>query len=177
MLHKRLRGHTRDYEGTQLVQLTQIDQWIIPNHLKLYSAIKVKRNEKGRRRARHTFRLMLFVFPSNRCGEPCYPGNNWTSPGRISGWISCFLLAHASFALSNKLSLSQPTSSHTFTLLILSPTPLQSANSCVGFSCQLGLNHNMEEMAAFRFTQDMPHGLWKTLLGRYLYISQLLETS
>ena len=61
-------------------------------------------------------------------------------------WIPYFaLLAHAGFTLPVTLSLSQPTSFLTFTLLILSPVPPwgERASGCLVLSCSLGLNHNI----------------------------------
>jgi len=59
------------------------------------------------------------------------------------------LLVCAAVALPIKMSLSQPRSFPTFTLLILIPIPLgvgrEGASSCVGLSCQLGLNHDSNE--------------------------------
>lgn len=57
--------------------------------------------------------------------EPRFPGNGLTCFSvESSELISCFaMLACAVFALPNKLSLSQPTGSHTFTCLILSLIP------------------------------------------------------
>ena len=68
-----------------------------------------------------------------------------------SEWIPCFaLLAHAAFAFLTKLSLSQPTSFLTFTLLNLSPIPTgeEWVSSCVVLICWLGLNYNSLELTA-----------------------------
>ena len=59
--------------------------------------------------------------------------------------IPCFaLLACMAFTLPIKLSLSQPTSFFTFTLLILSPIPLWGkwVSECMELGCWLGLNHD-----------------------------------
>ena len=73
-----------------------------------------------------------------------------------------FACSCESFALPIKLSLCQPTSFLTFTLLILSPVPLKGewVSSCVGLSCLRGLNH---DTLSARLTV---HGqyTWSTLL-------------
>jgi len=71
---------------------------------------------------------MAFVFPNNRYAwwSPAFP-EMALNPCLLMGsseFIPYFtLLAHAAFALPIKLSLSQPTSLLTFTLLILPPSP------------------------------------------------------
>jgi len=54
-------GCTRNWEGTQLGQLTPTDQRDIPCHITSCSAYKAD----GRRKKRWTWEVMAFVFPSN----------------------------------------------------------------------------------------------------------------
>lgn len=127
-LHKKLWG-------TQARQRIPRD---IPHHMT--SCLAYKAGE--RRRKWDTFGVRAFVFPS--------PHQAWRTPALLelaehclamgtSRWFpGVALLVRAALAFRIKLPLSQPTSSLTFTLPILSPIPTVGS---VGLSCWLGLNH------------------------------------
>ena len=131
------RGHSWD-SWPQLTKGIFQTMWRHAQHIKLGE-------EEGRG---GTFRVMVFVFPSNRYVWWSLASWRWLNtclPMGSSEWIPYFaLLACTAFALPIKLFLSQPTSFLTFTLLILSPIPpwREWASGCVVLSCQLRLNHD-----------------------------------
>ena len=114
--------YTRSWEGTEPKQL-------IPTHQRdiLYHTTPCAAYKAGRRRKGQTFGVMVFVFPSNRYTWWSLLWWRWLNtclPMGSSELIPCSaLLVGAAFASPIKLSLSQPTSFHTFTLLILFPIP------------------------------------------------------
>jgi len=63
-------GCTRRWEGTQPAQLTSSDKRDIPHHMPSCSAVKAQ----GRKEEEQTFRVMMFVFPSNHhtCWGPAF---------------------------------------------------------------------------------------------------------
>ena len=130
------------WEGAQPGQLTQTGQRLIPYHTTSCPAYKAG----GRRRKGGTFGVMALVFPSNPYvrWSPAFLGwlNSCLPTGRSERIPWFALLACMAFALSVKLSLSQPRSFLAFTLPILSPIPPGGASSCMVLKCWLGLNHN-----------------------------------
>lgn len=106
---------------TQPEQLTQTGQMNTPFHITSDSAINAIKVEY--------FRLMVFVFQRKHYVWWTYLPWKWLNVCLLMGnseWISYFvLLAHATFGFPSKLFLSKPTGSHSFTFLILSPTPLR----------------------------------------------------
>ena len=117
-------GGIRSWEGTQLGQLTPTDQRDIPDHKMSCSAYKAG----GRRRKRGVVQSDGICLPKRLLGmmEPCFPEMAEHLPDMGSGeGIPCFaLLACTAFAFPITLSLSQPMSFLTFTLLILYLIPL-----------------------------------------------------
>lgn len=102
------------WDGTQPGQLTQTDQRDIPYNVELCLAIRVGEKEAQGKR----YGVMAFIFPSIRCGEPCFPKHSRTSAWEWELENEFHVLLYIANCLS------QPMSFLTFTLHILFPIPI-----------------------------------------------------
>ena len=134
------RGHSRD-SWPQLTKGIFHTIWHHAQHIKLGE-------EEGRGGRSEWWRLSSQVTVTHDGALLSWRWLNACLPMGSGEWIPRFaLLVHAAFALPVKLSFSQPMSSLTFTLPILSPSRCggEWASGCVVvLSCQLGLNHNSQ---------------------------------
>lgn len=107
---------------------------------------------RGRRTKGRTFRVLVFVFPSQcyMC-QSCFPGDCWTcacSWEVANEFLICFGCAW-SFCFISIPRLSP------FPSFLLHPTREEWESGCMGLSCWLGLNHVMQEPGwAFNILMD-----------------------
>lgn len=107
-------GSAQEAEMVHSQDSWQTDQRDIPYNVELCLAIRVGEKEAQGKR----YGVMAFIFPSIRCGEPCFPKHSRTSAWEWELENEFHVLLYIANCLS------QPMSFLTFTLHILFPIPI-----------------------------------------------------